>query len=323
MRRTLVLAAFAASVWIGTPVYAAPAKRVRALTFNIRFDFPNDGQNRWKNRLDAVVKRIQQSKAHVVCLQEDKKHQVEDLQAKLKDYAFLGRGRNATGSGERCSILYLKKAFKLKGSGSFWLSDTPDKPGSNTFGDKYPRVVTWAMLEHKRAKRSLLVLNTHFPEGNRERIREQGAEVIAKWLGEKLGTSVKGASKRSVRASSKRRSRRGRSLRGSARKRSKTSKSSKVAILLTGDFNTDAGTRPHELLTQAPFGLKDAWLAARPADAHPGTYAGWRGMKTRQRIDWLLVGGKTRVVRAGKLDTQVDGRWPSDHYAVWAEFDLR
>ena len=94
-------------------------------------------------------------------------------------------------------------------------------------------------------------------------------------------------------------------------------------MLLTGDFNTGAGTRPHEILKGCSVRFQDAWEAARPADPHPGTYSGWRGMKTRQRIDWLMVGGRARVVRAGKLDTQVDGRWPSDHYAVWAEFDLR
>jgi len=317
MRWTLSLVAIAASLAVGLPVEASPRKRVRALTFNIRFDFSNDGQNRWQYRVDAIVKRIKQTKAQVVCLQEDKKHQVEDLQPKLPEYGFLGRGRNATGSGERCSILFLKKVFKLKGTGSFWLSDTPDKPGSNTFGDKYPRVVTWAMLEHKKAHRSLLVLNTHFPEGKgRDRLREKGAGVIVKWLSARLGgrpSSLKG----SVRASSHRkRYRRGRSLRAAAKK------ASKLAILITGDFNSGADEKPHELITRG-VGLRDAWEVARPGDPHPGTFSGFRGLKTRQRIDWLLVGGRARVVRAGKLDTQVDGRWPSDHYAVWAEFDLR
>ena len=106
--------------------------KLRTMTFNIRYDFQSDGQNRWANRVGLVATQIRESRAAVVCLQEDKRHQVEDLERELKEFGFVGRGRNATGSGERCSILWNKKSMKLKSHGDFWLSDTPNVPGSNT-----------------------------------------------------------------------------------------------------------------------------------------------------------------------------------------------
>lgn len=276
--------------------------RVRALTFNIRYDFQNDGRNRWKNRVEVVAKQIQEANAQVVCLQEDKAHQIEDLKPILKRYAFIGRGRNATGSGERCAILYDKKFFKAKSSGDFWLSDTPDKPGSNTWGDKYPRKVTWALLEAKKGKKQLLVLNTHLPEGKDGKawnLRTKGTEVIRGWLLAKLGLSK-------------------------SKKKKKKSRKAQIGVLIAGDFNSGPGTDPYKVLTEdAKLRLRDVWKEARPVDAHPGTFSGFKGLQTRDRIDWLLVGGNIRVARAGKLDKKIDGRWPSDHYAVFAELEVR
>jgi endonuclease/exonuclease/phosphatase family metal-dependent hydrolase len=296
MRRwTLALAAALAA---GCLLFAQDAQarrsktaKLRAMTFNIRFDFPNDGENRWKHRADAVAKTIRESQAHLVCLQEDKADQVEDLKARLPGFQFLGRGRNGTGSGERCSILFDKKRFRLKDSGSFWLSDTPEVPGSNTFGDKYPRVVTWAYLTTRKSKKGIMVLNTHFAEGKRDRIRMKGVEVIQKWL---LARARKLVAKK------------------------------KLAVILTGDFNEDGGgSGPHSLLTDSPeFPMRDAWKEAPPPGKRPGTYNGFRGMQTRSRIDWIMLSGSVRVYQTDKIDKEVDGRWPSDHYPVTADLEI-
>lgn len=305
--------------------------KLRTVSFNIRYDFRNDGPNRWANRVDAVAKRIKDSKAHIVCLQEDKKHQIDDLKERLKKYAFLGRGRNATGSGERCSILYLKSKIRVKKHGEFWLSDTPDVAGSNTWRDKYPRKVTWAMLETKQGKKQLLVLNTHLPEGRSNPLRPRGVQVMVDWVQQKLGIKKKTSTQK---AGNRKRGkwRKGGYKRGGYKRRGRgrskdrsvkaSSKLKKLAILVTGDFNDPAGeSRTFEILTQG-LGLRDAWKEGRTSDPSPGTYAGWRGMRTQQRIDWILVGGRVKVARAGKYDKKVKGRWPSDHYAIFADIEV-
>mgnify|MGYP002636167413 CR=1 FL=1 len=54
------------------------------MTYNVRFDFENDGPNRWSHRAEA--EQIELSQAHVVCLQEDKQHQVDDLKRLLPQF---------------------------------------------------------------------------------------------------------------------------------------------------------------------------------------------------------------------------------------------
>jgi len=259
--------------------------RFRVLSFNIRYDFENDGANRWNNRADMVAHVIDQSLATVACLQEDKAHQIDDLKARLDRFEFIGRGRNAGGSGERCSILYDPRHWRLREGGDFWLSDTPDVEGSNTWGDKYPRKVTWALLDSRGASKSLLVLNTHFVDGNRPDLRVKSAHVVKSWLEAKVGDRED------------------------------------VAVVITGDFNAGAGEEPHQILTGA--GLRDTFEEARPKDPSPGTFNGFRGMQTNERIDWILTRGPTRVWQTAKLDYNEAGKYPSDHYPIIADLEIR
>lgn len=270
------------------------ATTFRVMTFNIRYDFPNDGPNRWPHRLPVVAKVIRESGAAVIGLQEDKGEQIDDLRAHLPGYEFLGRGRNATGSGERCAIVVKTDDVRVRDSGDVWLSDTPDVPGSNTWGDRYPRKFTWALLEVKRSKTSLLVLNTHLPErddGNDPANRVRGARLMREWLDQRVPSRER----------------------------------DKVAVLVLGDYNSQPDDQPRALLAGEGSGaLRDAFVEARAPEKSPGTVnPNFSGARTNSRIDWILLGGPMRARGYQKIDEQVDGRWPSDHYPVMADVELR
>ncbi|MCK7540963.1 MAG: hypothetical protein MZV63_63770 [Marinilabiliales bacterium] len=47
-------------------------------------------------------------------------------------------------------------------SGTFWLSATPDVPGSVGWGAALTRIATWVRLYDKTVKDTLLYMNTHF-----------------------------------------------------------------------------------------------------------------------------------------------------------------
>jgi endonuclease/exonuclease/phosphatase family metal-dependent hydrolase len=101
-----------------------------------------------------------------------------------------------------------------------------------------------------------------------------------------------------------------------------------LPAIVTGDFNTDAGTEPHDVLlgtgTPSPGGtgvgtLRDAWDAAdtRLTDAW-GTFLDYHPPQhERKRIDWILV-SKAHVLSVGINTARFDGGWPSDHAAVQA-----
>lgn len=297
LRRTLVaLSALLVGLAFSTEVEAGRGgrTRTRVMSFNVRYDFENDGPNRWQYRVPTVAKVIAESKAAIACLQEDKGEQIDDLKPLLPGYEFLGRGRNPGGSGERCSILVDKEQVRVRESGSFWLSDTPDVEGSNTWGDRYPRVVTWAFLEVKKSKTAVLVLNTHLPEGggHNHALRVKGARVMQEWIAKRVPERER----------------------------------EKIAVVVTGDFNAEPGDEPRAALVGEPGDgilLRDAWNEARPNDPSPGTYGDFKGLRTTSRIDWILVGGPARVVGYSKIDEQVDGRWPSDHYPILADLELK
>src|SRR4051794_4417275 len=71
----------------------------RVISFNIRFDFPSDAAagNAWKNRISLVAGLIKDAKASVVCFQEDKTQQVEDLKKEMPGWEFVGVGRDGHG----------------------------------------------------------------------------------------------------------------------------------------------------------------------------------------------------------------------------------
>ena len=99
--------------------------------------------------------------ADVICLQEVTKDQIPFFDDLLAGHASAGTGRDAvTSADEYCPVYFDRRKFELVESGTFWLSDTPDRP-SNTWGARYPRICTWAVLKMLGRERDVRVLNTH------------------------------------------------------------------------------------------------------------------------------------------------------------------
>ncbi|WP_035738579.1 endonuclease/exonuclease/phosphatase family protein [Glycomyces arizonensis] len=95
-------------------------------------------------------------------------------------------------------------------------------------------------------------------------------------------------------------------------------------VVVAGDFNCDAGSKAHRILTRA--GLTDAWEAAeqRLTPASWGTFNGWRRAPVEggPRIDWILV-RDMEVHRAAVNTRTEDGLPPSDHWPVQALVSLK
>ncbi|MBO4868395.1 MAG: endonuclease/exonuclease/phosphatase family protein [Clostridia bacterium] len=108
-------------------------------------------------------------------------------------YASVGEPRSA--GGEANPIYYRKDKYELVDSGTFWLSDTPDKVGSLTsvvveekeYKSNYPRICTWAVLRDKATGTRFIHMNTHLDHnGNNSssvgnNIRKAQIKVIIKF----------------------------------------------------------------------------------------------------------------------------------------------
>jgi endonuclease/exonuclease/phosphatase family metal-dependent hydrolase len=63
--------------------------------------------------------------------------------------------------GEYSAIFYLKDKYELVDSGTFWLSETPEKP-SIGWDAACNRICTWARLKNKETGEEYVHMNSHF-----------------------------------------------------------------------------------------------------------------------------------------------------------------
>ena len=132
------------------------------MTFNIRTAIGRDGDNMWQRRKELVAETILASDPDVIGLQEALTEQIDFLQSEMPEYRWVGidRGLNGgVGLSEATPIFYKYAALVPIESGTFWLSDDPNRPAQ---GRRVSRIVTWARFHHLETRRQFYVYNTHF-----------------------------------------------------------------------------------------------------------------------------------------------------------------
>lgn len=118
----------------------------------------------------------------LIGVQELTDDMINKLPEMSETYAFFGKRRGSSGqTDERCCVLYRKDRFRFIRGRTFWLSDTPEEPGSRHPGSMFPRIVTLAELEDRKTGLHFTFANTHldhlFPP-----VRTFQAEVLRKIL---------------------------------------------------------------------------------------------------------------------------------------------
>lgn len=99
----------------------------------------------------------------------------------------------------------------------------------------------------------------------------------------------------------------------------RVAKESTLPVIVTGDFNSDAGSVAHRALL-ADGVLCDSWLVAAERRSEPwGTFPNYRRpVLRRKRIDWILASPTITVLAAAINVRRFARRWPSDHAPVQA-----
>jgi endonuclease/exonuclease/phosphatase family metal-dependent hydrolase len=133
------------------------------MTYNIRLNVAEDGKNAWEYRKDSVAAFLREQHPDIFGLQEVLHIQLQDVMSALPEYQFVGVGRlDGKTAGEYSPVFFKASVFELVDSGTFWLSETPDVPGSKSWDAAYERISTWACLRDRKTKETLFVFNTHF-----------------------------------------------------------------------------------------------------------------------------------------------------------------
>jgi endonuclease/exonuclease/phosphatase family metal-dependent hydrolase len=280
--------------WAQTSQPAIPATQpgdIKVMTSNIRNSGAKDGANAWPLRRELYVATIRRFAPDLLGTQEVLPDQAGYLKEQLKDYAFVGVGRDdGKGKGEHSAIFVRSARFEVLDSGTFWLSLTPDKPGSKDWDAAITRIVTWAKLRDKQAPApavgTLLYLNTHW-----DHIGKQARLESAKLMRRKTVELAKD-----------------------------------LPVVITGDFNTTEDTPPYPIMLQGEGDAGDG--AAKLIDAYrqanpqrlpdERTIHDFKGKSAGLRIDWILHTSQWTCVTATIDRTHKDEVFPSDHCPVWA-----
>jgi endonuclease/exonuclease/phosphatase family metal-dependent hydrolase len=264
---------------------SAPAPALRVMSFNLRYDTPSDGPNAWPLRRDWVAALIRFHAADVVGVQEALAGMLADLDSRLPGFARVGVGRaDGRAGGEFSAILYRTDRLELLDSGTFWLSPTPEVPGSKGWDAAIERVATWARFRDRRTACRHLHLNTHF-----DHVGEEARRESARLIRVRLADLADG-----------------------------------LPVVVTGDLNTEPSSVPYRVFTRDTIAgaiapLRDAYDASR--DGHYGptsTWTAFRAIEPGRRIDYVMVSGSIPVLAHGIIPDSWDGRFPSDHLPVLA-----
>ena len=156
---------------------------LKVISYNIRMGAAKDGTNSWEFRYPATALMIEDQKPDVFGLQEAFSYQVRFIAENFKDYDNVGVGRdNGKDKGEFMSIFWNKKTVKMIKWGTFWLSETPEKP-SMGWDAACKRTATWALMKDKRTGKMFYFVNTHLDHKGKEAQRK-GLELIVSRIDE-------------------------------------------------------------------------------------------------------------------------------------------
>lgn len=177
----IVLGAIGLSFQNHHPEKVMAEKELRIMSYNIRYNNPGDGERAWDRRKEEVANLIKFYQPDVIGLQEALLGQITFLEDQLTDYARIGVGReDGKQAGEYSPLLYRKSKFALLDHGTFWLSETPDRP-SVGWDAAFARIVTWGKFCRKEQGDTAFFLNTHFDHRG-EQARRESARLIRQWV---------------------------------------------------------------------------------------------------------------------------------------------
>ena len=250
---------------------------LNVMSFNMRYDNPEDGENNWQYRRERFARVIAANDVDLFGAQELLVGQLNDLKGLLPGYAEVGVGReDGAEAGEFNPVFYRTDRFELLDWGTFWLSETPEVAGSKGWDGACERLATWTVLRD-RDGRELFFINTHLDHMG-EVARREGVSLL-------LGRID--------------------SLSGGR------------PVVLTGDFNAtpDSEVIAHVLADSRMRHTRDVADVREGASWSFADY-GSIPEADRQLIDYVFVNDGLDVPMYRVLPDTLDGGYLSDHAPV-------
>ena len=155
---------------------------LKVMSYNIRLGSANDGTNSWSLRYTATGDMLEDQAPDVFGVQEALDYQVRYIN-EMCGYEYVGVGReNGKKEGEHMAIFWNKKSVSMLKWGTFWLSETPQKPSKGWDAACF-RTATWALMKDKKTGKKFYFVNTHLDHEGKE-AQKNGLKLIVDRIGE-------------------------------------------------------------------------------------------------------------------------------------------
>lgn len=256
---------------------------LKVMTYNIRLSVDSDKENSWNNRKDDALALMSYYHPDYFGVQEAIPQQMIDIKTNLKDYDFVGVGRDdGKNQGEYSAIFYDKNKFEVTKSGTFWLSETPEKP-SKGWDAAYNRVCTYAFFKIKKTGKQFLAMNLHF-----DHVGDVARVNSAKLILEKI----------------------------------KKLNPKNVPLTLTGDFNLTDDSEPIKIMSKSLDNVfyHSKKTHYGPKGTFTGFDI---NTIPQDRIDYIFVKGFEVLSNRTINDRRENLLYPSDHFPILAEINFK
>jgi len=275
----IALVAIAGAAACNVPALQGP-EPVRVMTFNVRFGMADDGDDAWPRRRELVARVVRDFDPAVLGVQEALRFQLDEIEGALPHLGEIGVGRDdGAEEGEYAAILFDRRRLHVLEQGTFWLSDTPEVPGSATWGNDITRLATWARFRDRKTGRTFYAFNTHWDHQSQPSREKSAALMLERIRARGVGADP---------------------------------------VIVMGDFNAGEDNPAFQALLTATADLRYTFREIHPEARDVGTFNGFHGDRGGPKIDAVLASSAWRTLSAAIDTTSAGGRYPSDHFPVTA-----
>lgn len=258
---------------------------MKVLTFNLRTDWPLDFKNRWQDRKDIVCDLIRNSDFDIIGVQELNNKMFKDITSELSEYNFVGYPRSSKYFVERNDIMVSRK-HRILEYDTFWLSEKPEKKGSSIWYSVFPRICTTALIYLEQGD-IIRVYNTHL-DFLLPKAREYGLKKISQHIEQQY-------------------------------------KKEGYPAILMGDFNATPFSTAIREFSQGKY--SDRKLTTVHSNKKEifslSTMSNFKGKEKGLHIDYIFATEEFKVKDSGIIYYNRDGKYPSDHYPVYADLKIK
>ena len=178
----------------------------------------------------------------------------------------------------------------MAASGTFWFSDTPEIPGSKSWGNRITRIASWARFVDRDGS-AFTHYNLHLDHESQPSREKSTALLLQRITARPVPSEP---------------------------------------VIVTGDFNAgESNPALHVLVGPAgpaacrrgatPPPFIDTFRAVHRDEKEVGTFSSFVfGQTSGEKIDYVLVQPGTEVLAAAIVRTSEGRRYPSDHFPVTA-----